>query len=733
MGDWLVRTAWFACPDEVTALRCYVRLESVAKSIREEGARDGAGATMLRFGFASPTLVIASYTQKYGEDSRLVDVVAEGLPIENVRGKHEGWLEGNIAALEPDFAFAWSAHEPLFAALATAFPVERVGAVRVVRLPVLEASCATRIGAHDEAPRSIREALRRHPKPDDSVAIVFGVRSRRHGLIALGAWSWHEKWQASLHIGDDEQRLYARRLAGTSTANLTRDHVEELPPTRLDEETAWRLERHGPQMIWRLPEERRAMIDAAKRSSDPLEQEVGAVMERRWQSEDESEAGQRTTPEPIGPTALAELERKLAAPIEATRFSPRPHQTALRELAVHWPSTRATFGALAFAAPVPIAAMASIWLAEHGERDLVPPLQSGSLVSAYCNARIGRDPSASLESLELFRDVGARLDAASGQALRRFASRVAELAHAASRVSYWMVRDGTPGPDVPPRPTPIGPSFMREWDGDPDGVADQILFWCSAAIRASHGADPLASAAASLIALERAIAIELRVRVWWIPELGWLRLALEHALDGTTLPIAAPTPRDPDPTLLDEAVALFADGDALVDDEPAVAAEKLEAAIEIATRADAPLLAMRARHRLLGALQELDQERSERFIAEAEHIIAALPHPLLVDPYTVRGAFEAMTTSWTHNTIAWRLCQDGHYDEAVAHIERALVFTSLSEYDDNLRDTKVRILLGLGRTDEAYALVHQIEQRHPKLAAIADIVASDRYRRWRDG
>ena len=63
-------------------------------------------------------------------------------------------------------------------------------------------------------------------------------------------------------------------------------------------------------------------------------------------------------------------------------------------------------------------------------------------------------------------------------------------------------------------------------------------------------------------------------------------------------------------------------------------------------------------------------------------------------------------------------------------VERALLFAKPTEWHDNIRDTKVRALLALGRADEAYAIVREVLARAPDFQTFADLAASPEYRAW---
>ena len=114
------------------------------------------------------------------------------------------------------------------------------------------------------------------------------------------------------------------------------------------------------------------------------------------------------------------------------------------------------------------------------------------------------------------------------QRLQQTAARFAELAHATSRTSYWMVRDGTPSRD-----RPLLSDYEREiqetrytWEGDPGHIAKAITFWTTASVHAAWQTDTPRAARAALFALDRAYDVAHRCSVWWTPTPRWVEAML---------------------------------------------------------------------------------------------------------------------------------------------------------------------------------------------------------------
>ncbi len=78
------------------------------------------------------------------------------------------------------------------------------------------------------------------------------------------------------------------------------------------------------------------------------------------------------------------------------------------------------------------------------------------------------------------------------------------------------------------------------------------------------------------------------------------------------------------------------------------------------------------------------------------------------------------------NLLAWSL-RTRDPETALGHVEMALRGSTLG-IDDHVFDTHARILLALGRHEEAYRVVAQVVRGNPKFEAVSDIVKSRGYR-----
>ena len=445
------------------------------------------------------------------------------------------------------------------------------------------------------------------------------------------------------------------------------------------------MERHGPHQVFLPTAQRAALVRAALASSSEVERAAGRAMMRRW-----------------GLTADGER--------------------------VPWPRARPSRGWLErLPAARGVARYAEVLRVRDG---------GGESRDGGGGERSERSGLSALSALSVFRGAGEELAdlvrAGHAERLRELACRFAELAHAISRTSYWMVRDGAPGADQPARPAR---PLERIWSGKPTHIASQIEFWAAAAAAAAmHERErhPAQAAIAALLALEAAVGTA--SGVWWTPAAGWLA-AVAHAdvaqdADADVDPTISPDP-DLDEPAARAALADLVRGEALLEaGDAATAAPMLEAALASARAASAPVLALRAHYRWLAALQAAGDDA--RFTAEAERLLRELPSPVALFPLSVGGGLAVDALAWTANWLAWNAHLRGDHARCLEVIERALLFARPTSWYDHVRDTKIRALLAAGRADDAYALVHEVLARDPACEPLADLAAAPAYLAWRD-
>ncbi|MFD4863433.1 leucine-rich repeat domain-containing protein [Streptomyces atratus] len=143
-----------------------------------------------------------------------------------------------------------------------------------------------------------------------------------------------------------------------------------------------------------------------------------------------------------------------------------------------------------------------------------------------------------------------------------------------------------------------------------------------------------------------------------------------------------------------------------------------------------------AHYGLVDALGQLadnapDADRPEptaKLIRYAEQTLSLIPGTIW--HFTDEGAFQEEVKRRTGNALAWHLLHSGEPERAVAAVEQALSVADAPEYDF-VRDTQVRVLLALGRTDDAYRVADQILSRDPSFDDLTDIAALPEFQSWR--
>ncbi|CAM3381652.1 leucine-rich repeat domain-containing protein [Stackebrandtia soli] len=145
-----------------------------------------------------------------------------------------------------------------------------------------------------------------------------------------------------------------------------------------------------------------------------------------------------------------------------------------------------------------------------------------------------------------------------------------------------------------------------------------------------------------------------------------------------------------------------------------------------------------ARYGLINALGRLAEYCTGEKLAAVEarcveHAKAALelvPQPGLILHFTDEGAFAEEVTRHAANAIGWYAMKDGRHEESLKALERGLALADMSEHGF-IYDTKVRVLLELGRTHEAYLIVDQILTHHPDFDDLQDLRFDEGYLTWK--
>ncbi|MBD0841517.1 leucine-rich repeat domain-containing protein [Streptomyces sp. TRM68416] len=143
-----------------------------------------------------------------------------------------------------------------------------------------------------------------------------------------------------------------------------------------------------------------------------------------------------------------------------------------------------------------------------------------------------------------------------------------------------------------------------------------------------------------------------------------------------------------------------------------------------------------AHYGLVDALGHLADHAPERdrpamavkLIRYAEQALALIPGTIW--HLTDEGAFQEEVKRRTGNALAWHLLHSGEPERALTAVEQALTVASAPEYDF-IRDTQVRVLLALGRTEDAYRVADRVLTRDPSFDDLTDIAALPEFQSWR--
>lgn len=98
--------------------------------------------------------------------------------------------------------------------------------------------------------------------------------------------------------------------------------------------------------------------------------------------------------------------------------------------------------------------------------------------------------------------------------------------------------------------------------------------------------------------------------------------------------------------------------------------------------------------------------------------------------FTDTAAFHREVYRIAGNAYAWwTMMLDGDLEEALAAVELAVINVESDDHNFIL-DTKVRILLKMGRTDEAYRIVIRVLDKHPHFGDFQDFLENEDFLTW---
>jgi hypothetical protein len=98
--------------------------------------------------------------------------------------------------------------------------------------------------------------------------------------------------------------------------------------------------------------------------------------------------------------------------------------------------------------------------------------------------------------------------------------------------------------------------------------------------------------------------------------------------------------------------------------------------------------------------------------------------------FTKEGAFKMEVCRTAGNGLGWDMMEEGtNLEEALTYVNKA-VECMRGDEDNFIFDTKVRILLKMKRTDDAYAIVKSVLDKDADFGDFQDIKNSTQYNQW---
>ena len=193
---------------------------------------------------------------------------------------------------------------------------------------------------------------------------------------------------------------------------------------------------------------------------------------------------------------------------------------------------------------------------------------------------------------------------------------------------------------------------------------------------------------------------------------------------------------DSDPVLH----GLVAEGAQLVSHEPRKARELLSRALEKASRGAAisEYDYLWTQYGLMKATMEAGSASfgpgtRDEYRKVARHLLDFLDSRGSTGDwvYTEVGAFRMEAYRAAANGLAWQMMEDGeNLPQALEIIDRGLEYIRGMQ-DYYMYDTKVRILLKMGKKQEAWNIVAQMLEEDPDFADFQDLRRNPDYRAWR--
>ena len=137
-----------------------------------------------------------------------------------------------------------------------------------------------------------------------------------------------------------------------------------------------------------------------------------------------------------------------------------------------------------------------------------------------------------------------------------------------------------------------------------------------------------------------------------------------------------------------------------------------------------------------GSKSDREKWRREGLL-EAEACLRLVPPVWQIFHFTDEGEFQREVVRYATNFIAWELQSNAKATptdlaRALEVIDRGVACLR-SGQDHHILDTKARVLIKLGRQDEAWLLVERILREEPNFRDVADLAKDPRYIAWARG
>ena len=125
----------------------------------------------------------------------------------------------------------------------------------------------------------------------------------------------------------------------------------------------------------------------------------------------------------------------------------------------------------------------------------------------------------------------------------------------------------------------------------------------------------------------------------------------------------------------------------------------------------------------------------EEYVRVARHVLEFLDEQGNTGEwvYTELGAFRMEVYRTAANGLAWHMMESGsNLEKALVIIDKGIQRASRGEEDNYMLDTKVRILLKMGKKQEAWRIVAEVLDKDAEFGDFQDIRQDPEYRAWKN-